>query len=203
MKLDRDHYTAILKQHLPEAAIPGVLDLLEEHPAIFKITRERHTKQGDFKVLRDGQLQISVNHNLNPYSFLLTLIHELAHLVTYKNHRWAKPHGSEWKYTFKMMMLPFINNEVFPNDLLPYLAQYFINPKAATGSDVQLTIALKKYDVPNGKTLLYEIKKGSIFEFRDKKFQLGDKRRTRFECTDVLSQKKYLIHQNAEVSLVE
>ena len=156
--MDREKYHSILQAYIPEASITGILDLLEQYPTHLIITRERITKQGDFKILRNGQSQITVNHNLNPYNFLLTLVHEIAHLVVHRTYKRVKPHGQEWKNTFRSLMLPFINNAVFPNDLLPYLAQYFINPKAATGSDIQLSIALKKYDAPSDKKMIYELK---------------------------------------------
>ena len=192
-------YRDILTKYIPEQAIEGVLELFNKYPCNLKITRERITKQGDFRILKNGQPQISVNHNLNKYSFLLTLIHEIAHLVTHTKYKKAKPHGIEWKNEFKYMMLPFINNFVFPNDLLPYLAQYFINPKAATGSDIQLAIALKKYDAPSNKVAIYELATGTEFILNKKEFILGEKRRTRYKCIEKRSKKTYLIHQNAEV----
>lgn len=199
--MDREEYTKILKRYIPENAIANVLDLLEDNPTIFNIKRQRVTKHGDFRVLPNGQTKISVNHNLNPYHFLLTLIHELAHLKVYRKYGKVQAHGEEWKQTFKYMMLPFISNTIFPNDLLPYLAQYFINPKAATGSDAQLSLALKKYDPDNDKILLDTIEEGSQFIFRGQHFVKGKKARTRITCTEIKSKRKYLIHQNAEVEV--
>ena len=193
----------LLKKHIPEAAHASLFNLLDKHPIHIKITRERLTKQGDFRVLRNGEAQISVNHNLNKYSFLLTLVHEIAHWLTHKKYKRMKPHGAEWKTEFKYLMLPFLNNDVFPNDTLPYLAQYLKNPKAATGSDVQLSIALKKYDAPTDTISLFELSLGNQFKLRNKTFILGEKRRTRYECMDQKTNKKYLIHQNADVRLVK
>ena len=193
----------LLKKHIPEAAHASLFNLLDKHPIHIKITRERLTKQGDFRVLRNGEAQISVNHNLNKYSFLLTLVHEIAHWLTHKKYKRMKPHGAEWKNEFKYLMLPFLNNDVFPNDTLPYLAQYLKNPKAATGSDVQLSIALKKYDAPTDTISLFELSLGNQFKLRNKTFILGEKRRTRYECMDQKTNKKYLIHQNADVRLVK
>lgn len=201
--MDKDKYKRILKEYIPETATEGVITLFEKHPVFFEITKERVTKLGDFKVLRNGQPKITVNHNLNPYSFLITLIHELAHLTTHNKYKRVKPHGEEWKNEFRMLMLPFLNNFVFPNDVLSYLAQYLKNPKAATGSDVQLAIALKKYDAPNDNTYLYQLKKGDRFHLKNKCFILGNKRRTRYECIEVKTNKKYVVHMNAEVELVD
>lgn len=200
--MDRAKYEQILKEYIPEAAIEGVITLFEKHPVFFEITRERVTKLGDFKILRNGRPKITVNHNLNPYGFLITLIHELAHLTTHNKYKRVKPHGEEWKNEFRMLMLPFLNNFVFPNDVLSYLAQYLKNPKAATGSDVQLSLALKKYDAPNDNTYLYQLKKGDRFQLRNKYFILGDKRRTRYECIEITTNKKYVVHMNAEVDVV-
>ncbi len=197
--MDKNKYQNILKEYIPEAAIDGIIELLDKHPVYFEITRERVTKHGDFKILRNGQPKITVNHNLNKYSFLLTLIHEIAHLTTYTKFKRVKPHGIEWKNEFKYLMLPFLNNLVFPNDILPYLAQYLKNPKAATGSDVQLSMALKKYDIASDRTFLFELEKGAPFKLRKKTFTLGNKRRTRYECVEEATKKRYLIHMNAEI----
>lgn len=197
--MDKEKYSVILKEYIPKEAITGVIELLEKHPVTLKITKERITKLGDFRILRNGQAQITVNHNLNKYSFLLTLVHEIAHHTTHKKYKRVKPHGVEWKNEIKYLMLPFLNNFVFPNDILPYLAQYLKNPKAATGSDIQLSIALKKYDAPSDNTYLSELSTGDKFKLRNKTFILGGKRRTRYECDEVGTKKKYLIHMNAEV----
>lgn len=201
--MDKLRYRQILKEYIPEASVEGILSLFEKYPIHLKITKERLTKQGDFRILKNGKAQISVNHNLNPYQFLLTLVHEFAHWLTYKKHKRVKPHGKEWKQTFKYLMLPYLNSDIFPSELLPYLAKYFINPKAATGSDVQLSIALKKYDLASTDISLEELTFGSQFILRNKTFVLGNKRRTRYECLDQKTKKKYLIHQNASVQKIE
>jgi hypothetical protein len=201
--MNKKEHQIILKDYIPEAAIEGIITLLDKHPIYFEISKERVTKLGDFRILRNGQPKITVNHNLNKYNFLITLVHELAHFTTYKKHKKVKPHGKEWKNEFRNLMLPFLNNFVFPNDVLSYLAQYLKNPKAATGSDVQLSIALKKYDTDTNQTYLFQLKKGDAFKLRNKLFTLGNKRRTRYEAIEIKTKKKYLIHQNAEIKPID
>ena len=153
----------------------------------------------------DGTHQITVNANLNPYRFLVTLIHELAHLVAYQQFgRLIKPHGKEWKSTFQQMMLPFIRPEVFPIEVLPQLAQHFKNPRASSDSDPKLALALKQFDPPNDKYYIFEIPLGGYFElYNGRVFQRGNKRVKRFECTEVKTGRLYLFNPLAEVNLIE
>jgi len=193
----------ILKNYIPKKAIERLVALLKKHPVSITISKERKTKHGDFSIKKNGQPKITVNHNLNQYQFLLTLIHELAHYTTHQKYRRVKPHGKEWKHEFQHLMLPFLNNDIFPNDVLPYLAQYLKNPKAATGSDAKLSLALKKYSPDTNKICIFELPKDSIFKLNNKTFKLGNKRRTRYECIETQTHKKYLIHMNAEVLLTK
>jgi len=192
----------ILQKYIPEASVNLVVGLLEKYPHHLKIVNKRQTKHGDFRLTKDREYQITVNNSLNKYQFLLTLIHEIAHLVTHLKYKGVKPHGIEWKISFQHLMLPFMNPEMFPIELLPYLANYLKNPKASTDSDVNLALALKKYSESSDKNYIFEIPLGSDFIFKKRIFRRGDKRRTRYECLELKSNKKYLFNQNAEVKLV-
>ena len=192
-----------LSKYIPEKSINLVEEILTIHPILIKVVNNRITKHGDFKKIKNGSLQITINNNLNEYQFLLTLIHEIAHLVTYKKNGSVKPHGIEWKLNFQHLMLPFLQPNIFPQNLLPYLAKYLKNPKASTGSDVNLTFALKQYDEMSGKSFIFELAHGSVFTFNNKTFKKGNKRRTRFECVEINSRKRYLFNQNAEVNLLK
>ena len=191
----------ILSKYIPNDAIEQVEGILKDHPIEIKIVNNRITKHGDFKKFKNGNLQITINNSLNKYQFLLTLIHEIAHLVTFKLYKRVKPHGVEWKINFQHLMLPFLQPAIYPEELLPYLANYLKNPKASTGSDVNLTLALKQYDEMSGKSFIFELPLGSIFTFNNKSFKKGIKRRTRFECVELSSNKNYLFNQNAEVKV--
>lgn len=194
-----------LKNYIPDAAINPVLKLLQEDDLVIKIKKERKTRHGDYRKLPNGKHQITINANLNKYRFLITLIHEVAHLKAYKAYgRFIKPHGKEWKKTFQYLMLPYINPEVFPLEILPLLANHFKNPKASSDTDVQLAYALKQFDVPNNKTLIFELPLGSIFKlYNGRVFKRGNKRVKRYECIEVKSGKTYLFNPNAEVEILE
>jgi len=98
----------LLEKYLPKAAVPTVFKLIEQEEVHFKIVNERKTRHGDYRRALDGRHLITINASLNPYGFLVTTIHELAHLIAYKNYgRRIKPHGKEWKYCFQHLMLPF------------------------------------------------------------------------------------------------
>jgi len=194
----------LLKDFIPNTALNQVLKLIEHDNLTVKIKNERKTRHGDYRQMPNGKHQITINSNLNVYRFLITLIHEIAHFDTYKTYgKNIKPHGVEWKYTFKHLMLPFLNPEIFPNDLLPLLARHFKNPKASSDTDTDLAYALKQFDAPNNKHYVFEVPAGSTFKlYNGRVFKMVKKRVKRFECVEIKTGRLYLFNPNAEVELV-
>jgi SprT protein len=187
------------QSYIPEKAIPVVQFLIEQHHFTLKIVNQRQTKHGDFRKLPNGMFQITVNNNLNKYQFLLTLIHEIAHHVTYQKFGIVQPHGKEWKTVFQHLMLPLLQPEIYPNHILPILANYLKSPKASTDTDVNLSLALKEYSKESGKSYIFELSIGSMFLFKNKTYKRGAKRRTRIECLNLHNKRVYLFNQNVEV----
>ena len=194
----------ILGKYIPQASIASVFQLITVHNIHLKIVNERVTRHGDYRKMSNGQHQITVNSNLNNFRFLITLIHEIAHLITFKKYgNSIKPHGIEWKITFQQLMLPYLRPEIFPNKLLPFLAIHFKNPKASSDTDTNLSLALKEYDAPNDKNYIFEIPLGSRFRiYNGKIFKRGPRRVKRFECVEISTGKIYLFNPNAEVELL-
>lgn len=196
--------TNILQKYIPEASVDPVFELIKTNGVYLKIVNERVTRHGDYKRLANGQHQITVNATLNQYRFLVTLIHEIAHLEAFSKYgRHIKPHGGEWKHTFQKLMIPFLRPEIFPNQLLPYLARHFKNPKASSDTDVHLALALKQFDPPNDKNYIFEIPHGAYFRiYNGRIFKRGNRRVKRYECLEVSTGKIYLFNPNAEVELI-
>ncbi len=195
----------ILAKYLPERAIEPCLQLIKHTGVHLKIVNERVTRHGDYRKMPNGLHQITINATRNPYSFLITLIHEIAHLVAFEKYgRRIQPHGLEWKHTFQYLMLPYIRPEIFPSKLLPVLADHFKNPKASSDTDAKLSIALKQFDSRNpDRAFVFEIPHGSVFKiYNGKLFRKGNKRVKRYECTEVGSGRVYLFQPNAEVEPV-
>ena len=193
---------AAIHTYIPEKSISLVEELLEKYPFYLKIKNNRKTKHGDFRPLRNGEMQITINNEMNVYRFLITFVHEVAHLVTYKENKRVKPHGIEWKTNFQHLMLPFLKPEIFPKEILPILANYLRNPKASTDTDVKLSLALKQFDEKSNKSYIFEIPLKSEFTYNNRIFIKGDKRRVRYKCIEKRTKKEYLFHPNAEVELV-
>ncbi|WP_291867119.1 SprT-like domain-containing protein [Maribacter sp.] len=195
-----------LIKYLPERAVGMCLELIKVNGVHLKIVNERVTRHGDYRRLANGQHQITVNVSLNKYRFLITLVHEIAHLVAFEKYgRIIKPHGTEWKQTFQYLMLPFIRPEIFPSNLLPLLARHFKNPKASSSTDANLAIALKKHDTQQSEnSYVFEIPIGSIFRIHNGKlYKKGNKRVKRIECIELATGRMYLFQPNAEVELIK
>ena len=195
----------VLGKYLPERSVDPCLQLIKVNGVHLKIVNERVTRHGDYRRLPDGKHLITVNATLNKYRFLITLVHEIAHLVAFEKYgRRIKPHGLEWKRTFQFLMLPFLRPEIFPSKLLPLLAMHFKNPKASSSTDARLSIALQQFDKQeNDKTYVFQLPFGSIFRlYNGKLFKKGNKRIKRFECIEVKTGRVYLFQPNAEVELI-
>ena len=194
-----------LTKYLPERAVPLCFELIKDNGVHLKVVNERVTRHGDYRRLPNGQHQITVNATLNKYRFLITLIHEIAHLVAFEKYgRRIKPHGLEWKRTFQYLMLPLIRPEIFPSKLLPLLASHFRNPKASSSTDARLSLALQQFDEQQlEKTYVFQLPVGSIFRiYNGKLYKKGNKRIKRYECVEVKTGKVYLFQPNAEVELI-
>lgn len=195
----------VLSKYIPERAVQPTFSLIKEYKVHLKIVSARVTRHGDYRRMPNGQHQITVNRGENKYRFFITLIHEIAHLVAFEKYgRHIKPHGLEWKQTFQYLMLPFIRPEVFPKELLPYLARHFKNPKASSDTDAHLSVALKNYDPPTDKNYIFEIPEGATFRIHNGKvFRKGNKRVKRYECVELATGKTYLFQPNTEVQELE
>lgn len=196
--------TTLIK-YLPVGAVDPVFALIKQQGVYLKIVKERKTRHGDYRRLSNGQHQITVNANLNQYRFLITLLHEIAHLMAFQHYgKQIKPHGKEWKRVFQHLVLPFLKPEIFPTDLLPVLARHFRNPKASSETDVHLVVALKKHDPINDKNYIFELPEGCTFRiYNGKIFQKGKKRIKRYECTELSTGKIYIFQPQAEVNLIK
>jgi len=174
---------------------------IDELGVDLQIVNPRKTKLGDFKV-QHGKLSISVNNNLNPYSFLITLTHELAHAFVYTKHfNKVLPHGEQWKSTFKSMLLNFL--DLFPENINKALSLYLLNPKASTLTDVKLSIVLREYDKQR-RIIISDILEGENFSTSNgKKFLKGKKLRKRFRCKEQDTNRVYLFHPLAEVNKMQ
>ncbi|MBA0885282.1 SprT-like domain-containing protein [Flavobacterium undicola] len=193
-----------LAKYLPDHAVKPVFELIVEHGVHLKIVNERLTRHGDYRKAMTGKHEITVNGSLNKYRFLITLIHEIAHLVAFEKFgRNIKPHGNEWKHTFQQLMVPYIRPEIFPNQLLPLLARHFRNPSASSDTDTTLSLALKQFDKQNDKNYVFEIPYGSVFRIKNGKvFKKIAVRTKRYECLEMSSGRLYLFNPNAEVELM-
>jgi hypothetical protein len=196
-----------LKDYLPDSAVERAADLIYQQKVSLLVTRSRLSKHGDFKVEHNGNApRISVNYNLNPYAFLITLLHELAHFMVWDHlkhkYRLIKPHGTEWKMQFQELMSPFLNEKVFPSPLLEILILHMRNPKASSSSDLKLLKELKRFDKGEMSPVLADFQIGDHFLFRNASFRVIKKNRTRYLCEHLQSKRRYLIHAMAEVEKV-
>lgn len=192
----------VLAQYMPPQAAPIIAKWIDYFQCEFKISKNRTTKLGDYRhPYKENGHKISVNNDLNPYAFLVTTVHEFAHLLTWNDHKnKVKPHGLEWKNNFKKMMKPFFDLEVFPPDVNQSIVAYLGNPAASSCTDLRLARALKKYDNKDETVHVEQLPIDTIFSLKDgRRFKKGERIRKRFRCLCLDNNKIYLFNPLAEV----
>ncbi|HEY4290939.1 MAG TPA: SprT-like domain-containing protein [Puia sp.] len=192
-----------LRRWIPSAAAPLILEYLNHYQVHLTITRERKSVLGDYRhATRDQNHRISVNGNLNHWSFLITLIHELAHLVTFMEYsNRVQSHGKEWKTIYRKMLEEFIRLSIFPADILAALKKNLHDLPASSCADEGLMRVLRRYDENPGELLLVEqIPEGACFSLEDNRvFRKGKKLRKRYQCVELATGKLYLFSPIYEV----
>jgi hypothetical protein len=195
-----------LRQFIPDPSAPLILEYLEHYKVHLTITRERKSVLGDYRhATQSSNHRISVNGNLNKFSFLITLIHELAHLVTFMEYgNRVQSHGKEWKQVYRKMLEEFLKLKVFPGDILAALKKNLHDLPASSCADENLMRILKKYDRnPGGLSLVEQIAEGANFALDDGRvFRKGKKLRKRFQCVELSTGKLYLFSPIYEVKPV-
>ncbi|MBS1731289.1 MAG: SprT-like domain-containing protein [Bacteroidetes bacterium] len=189
-----EHPMQALREFLPENSFEQVVYYLNYYKAELTITRKRKTLLGAYRnATKDKNHRISVNGNLNPYDFLITLLHELAHLLVFEKYgHHIAAHGKEWKQTYAGILAIFLQDQIFPQDITAALYRSLKNPGASACSDVELGRVLKKYDAPAKGVLIESLENGQIFFTTDgKKFIKLKKIRSRYLCMEINSGKQY------------
>jgi len=209
--LNPEKIEGIFRGFIPDNALDMLIVYLQGHTLDCRITRKRSTKTGDFRPARNGQPpRLTVNGDLNPYAFLLTLIHEIAHFFVcldteksnvflIRKHR-PRPHGKEWKKRFTGLMQPFISMNIFPADIEMALVSFFENPKASASADSRLQGLLRSYDPPGEHIMITDIREGELFMTGSGRiFMKMDRLRKRYRCVCVKSRRMYLFSPEAMI----
>jgi hypothetical protein len=194
--MSREKVEQVMSKYVPQNAVKFVAHCIMEYKIHLTITAKRKTMLGNYRPPQgEHGHRITINGDLNPYAFLLTFVHELAHLVTYEKYKNSvKPHGVEWKTAFQNLMMPLLKHAIFPNDITEVIASYLRNPAASSCRDEELMRMMRKYDTDNLTTALEDLPDNSIFKVEDGRvFRKGEKLRKNFRCLELKSQRTYRI----------
>ncbi len=205
--MSRSRLPAALWPRLPDNTHTYVKELLSAHPVDVRLSRPRRTKLGDHRSPTGVRRRhrVSVNDDLNPYAFLTTLLHEIAHAATWERHRArirrVRPHGPEWKAEFERILLPVVVGRMLPEDVGLALERSLGKLAAATCSDRGLMLALARYDVVDpGLVFVESLPAGTTFRTDGGRvFRLGPKLRSRYRCIEQRTGREYRMHSLCRV----
>ena len=195
-----------LQQFLPPGTGDAVMAYLHQYKVHLTIARERKSILGDYRHrTHAANHRISVNGNLNQFSFLITLLHEIAHLLTFEQYsNRVQAHGREWKMIFGQLLQQFLQHKVFPEEVEKELLQSLKNPAASSCAEDGLLRVLRKYDTNAAATVLVEeLPLHGVFRIKDgRTFRKGEQLRKRFKCTEIKTGKIYLFSPVYEIEPV-
>jgi hypothetical protein len=196
-----------LQSFLPPGTLDAVLEYLKIYKIHLTITRHRKSILGDYRHrTHNKNHRISINGNLNVYSFLITLVHEIAHLLTFEKYgNKVQAHGMEWKKLYTFLLSRFMDNHTFPADIESALIKSMQNPAASSCAEDRLVRILRRYDVnTNGYKLVEEIPVSGLFRLEDGRvFKRGEQLRKRIKCEEKDTGRVYLFSPVYEVEMLD
>jgi len=113
------------------------------------------------------------------------------------------PHGDEWKETFRLCSVPFLEQNLFPKDVAQAFTNSLIKGYASSASSLELMRVLKNYDIKDADVFqhLEDLAEGEHFILNQKLFCKGAQSRKRFKCEDLRSGRFYMVHPLADVTI--
>jgi len=202
-----EHPLHALNTYLPDGAFEPVIQLINHYKVHLTVTRERKSVLGDYRhAVLGANHKITVNGNLNKYEFLITLLHELAHLLCFEQYRnRVEAHGKEWKMIYSQLLAQFIQLEIFPEDIRKSLQKTLLNPAATANGEIALLLILRKYNPlkKEGVVTLAHVADGTLFmETKGRTFRKIKLRRKRIECVEMATGNVYLFSALTEVKVL-
>ena len=191
-----------LKPYLPEQGLEPVMNWIDGQPVHLRVTRGRTTKLGDYRPPQKDHIhRISVNGDLNPYEFLITLTHELAHMAVWDKYRKkVQPHGTAWKNQYAAMLAKLLELNIFPDEIESIIRKQVVNPKASSKCDTALARALHSHNEIKDGMFLEDLPHGAFFSLQDgRKFQKQEKLRKWYRCIRIDNRRPYRISPVARV----
>jgi hypothetical protein len=201
-------FEEMLVDFLPPKALAEACRLLRDVDVFVKIVPPRKTIQGSYRLPTAHRRHfITINNNLNPYTFLITLLHEIAHAQAWTKYK-SKNHQKEWKNCFRQLLNHFIQLDVFPNDVQIALERHIEKITYSDVVDINLTKTLRKYDensvISDSKLVaLYEISENTVFSHNGVVFQKKESLRKYIKCKKLINNRMYRCHPLMMVSVVE
>lgn len=185
----------ILCKYLPDSAVESIEKMILANNVQINITKARRTKLGDFRPPQKGVTyhRISINYNLNKYDFLITLLHEFAHLFVWNQFKnKVEPHGKEWNQKYLELLKEFNTSENFPAEISLIFNKLEKYPQLGK---TELVRVLRKYDENQDYHLIEEIPfKVNFNTFDGRSFQKIEKLKKRFKCICLNDKRNYLFH---------
>jgi hypothetical protein len=195
----------VFKKYFPEPSVAYCLHIWKSHSIQFTISKPRKSIFGVYR-FKNSIHQISVNGDLNPHAFLVTFLHEVAHLLVRKSQsRRVQPHGKEWQNAFREIMQPVLIEEIFPKPILSHLIRHLEKPSATTCSDETLYgllmgKATQKIEIP-GWSSIAGLSEGTPFSYGGRHFLRLRQLRKRIECIHEETGTFYRFHPEVHVKV--
>lgn len=202
-----EHPMQALADYLPDGSFDAVVQYIHQYKVHLTVTKKRQSILGDYRHSAIGKNhRISINGNLNKYEFLITLLHEIAHLLTFEQFaNRVEGHGKEWKNIYGRLLIDFLQKDIFPADIAAVLFKTINNPAATANGETELLKVLRNYNVikKEGFVIVENVPTGCLFATeKGKIFKKGLQRRKRFECLEISSGRLYSFSPIAEVKII-
>ncbi len=200
-----EHPMQALANYLPDNTFEPIIQYIHHYKVHLTVTKKRKSVLGDYRhsgMLGDNH-RISINGNLNKYEFLITLLHELAHLLTYEQYKnRVEPHGKEWKANYSRLLIDFVQRKVFPQDIEQALQKSILNPAATANGETELMLVLRSYNATQkvGFVSISSLPDEAVFTTEDGRvFKKIGLRRKRFQCLEINTGRHYIFSALSEV----